>query len=46
MDKAAQLVSGRSEICAQANTRQVGPLLLYFLKGFTFVDSKKYQSNV
>lgn len=40
MNKTTQLVSVRSEICAQPNS-EIGPLLVFFLKGFTFADSKE-----
>lgn len=38
--KATLLVSGRSEICAQADSK-ASPVLVIFLKGFTFSDSKE-----
>lgn len=40
MKKATLLVSGKSEICALADSK-TSPLLVFFLKGFTFAGSKE-----
>lgn len=41
MNKATQLVSGRSETCAQANSKTGRTLTALFLRYFTFGDSKE-----